>query len=214
MYGYTFNLPIFLSDMGEIDCIFRLNAASVAGFITCAWIARLWFKANQHEQLKQLSRSDCIAICQLRAVQRIELKLFKATTIEVANAKRDMSKTWDGSQVLCTTHSSLWADLAIIMMDRVADLSSSSAELDFSTGHQTLSLSSQVKLWRHPYMFTLLKCCLTVKSIPSTESVFSCVKRNDKFLYHCRLVRELFFPRYLVSIFTVVSFALLISAIL
>ncbi len=26
MYGYTFNLPIFVCDIGEIDCIFGLDA--------------------------------------------------------------------------------------------------------------------------------------------------------------------------------------------
>ncbi len=100
MYGYTFNLPIFVCDMGEIACIFRLDAGSVAGFITCARTGRLWFNANQREEL---SRSDC----HLRAVQKIELKQFKATTIEVAYAKRAMSKRWNGSQVHCMTHSSL-----------------------------------------------------------------------------------------------------------
>ncbi len=34
MYGYTFNLPIFVCDMGDIDCIFWLDAGIVAGFIT------------------------------------------------------------------------------------------------------------------------------------------------------------------------------------
>ncbi len=64
-------------------------------------------------------------------MKRFELKQFKATTNEVAYTKRAMSKRWDGSQVHCTTHSSLWADLGTIMMDGVADLSSSSAEFDF-----------------------------------------------------------------------------------
>ncbi len=54
-----------------------------------------------------------------------------ATTIEVAYAKRAMSKRLDGSQVHCTTHSSLWADLGTIMMDGVAELRSGSAALDF-----------------------------------------------------------------------------------
>ncbi len=65
----------------------------------------------------QLSRSSCNAICYLRAVKRIELKLFKAATIEVAYAERTMSKHWKGSHVHCTTHSSLWADLGMIMME-------------------------------------------------------------------------------------------------
>ncbi len=89
---FTFNLPIFVLDMAEIDCIFGLDAGSVAGFITCARTSRLWFNANQCEEPKQVSRSDCNAICHLRAVQRIELKPFEATTIEVTYAKRAMSK--------------------------------------------------------------------------------------------------------------------------
>ncbi len=102
-YGYTFNLTIFICNMGDIDCIFGLDAGSVAGFITCARTGRLWFNANQLEEPKQLSRSDCNAICH----QIIELKLFNATTIEVAYAKRAMSRR---SKVHCMTHSSLLAD--------------------------------------------------------------------------------------------------------
>ncbi len=64
----------------------------------------------------------------LSAVQRIEHKPFKATTIEVAYAKRDMSKRWNGSQINCMTHSSLWADLGTIMMDGMVDLRSGSVE--------------------------------------------------------------------------------------
>ncbi len=146
MYGYTFNLPIFVCHMRDIDCIFGLDAGSVAGFITCARTGKLWFNANQCEEPKQLSRSDCNAIFHLRTVQRIELKPFKATTIEVAYAKRAMSRRWDGSQVHCTTHSSLWADLGTIMMDGVADLSSGSAELDFinSTSNMVVFKPGQI----------------------------------------------------------------------
>ncbi len=101
----------------------------MAGLITCQRTGTLWFNANQREEPKQLSRSYSNAICHLRAVQRVELKPFK--TIEVAYAKRAMSKQWDGSQVLCMTHSNLWADLGAIMVDGVADLSSGSVGLDF-----------------------------------------------------------------------------------
>ncbi len=45
---------------------------------------------------EQLSMSSCNAIWHLRAVQTIELKQFKAATIEVAYAKRGMSKHWKG----------------------------------------------------------------------------------------------------------------------
>ncbi len=89
------------------DCIFGLDAGKEAGFITCARTGRIWFKTNQHDEPKQLSRSNSNAICHLRAVQRIELKPFKATTIQVAYAKRAMSKRWNGSQVHCITHLSL-----------------------------------------------------------------------------------------------------------
>ncbi len=36
MYGYTFNLLIFICVLGEIDCIFGLVTGKEAGFITCA----------------------------------------------------------------------------------------------------------------------------------------------------------------------------------
>ncbi len=131
MYGYTFNLSISAYDLGEIDCIFGLDAGKEAGFITCARTGRIWFNANEHDEPKQLSRSNCNAICHRRSVQRIELKPFKATTIEVGYGKRAISKTWNGSQVHCTTHSSLCADLRMIMMDGIVDLRSGSVELDF-----------------------------------------------------------------------------------
>ncbi len=35
MYGYTFNLPIYVCDMADLDCIFGLVARTEAGFITC-----------------------------------------------------------------------------------------------------------------------------------------------------------------------------------
>ncbi len=105
-----------------------------------------------------------------------------------------MSKRWDGSKVHCTTHSSLWADLGVIMMDGVADLSSSSAEFDF------INLTSNT---------AIIKPCQIVataiqvdsakhvdrepdhdKSIPLTESVFSYVKRKEEFLYPCIMSDE------------------------
>ncbi len=132
MYVYTFKLPIFICDLEDIDCIFGLDAGKEAGFITCARTGRIWFNANEHGEPEQLSRSSSIAICHLQPVQRIELKPFKATAIEVAYAKRAMSKRWEGSLVHCTTHSSsLWEDLDTIMLDGIVDLRSGSAELDF-----------------------------------------------------------------------------------
>ncbi len=35
IYGYIFKLPIFVCDLGDIDCIFGLDAGKEAGFITC-----------------------------------------------------------------------------------------------------------------------------------------------------------------------------------
>ncbi len=190
MYGYTFNLPIFVCDMGDIDCIFGMDAGSVAGFITCARTGRLWFNTNQCEEPKQLSRSECNAICHIQAVQRIELKPFKATTIEVAYAKRAMSRIWDGSQAHCMTHTCLWADLGTIIMDGAADLSSGSAELDFVN-----STSNTVVIKPGQIVATAIQVDSVEmlsdsepdddKSIPSTESVFSCEKRKDEFLYPC-----------------------------
>ncbi len=52
MYGYTFNLPIFVCDLGEIDCIFGLDAGKEVGFITCVRTDRIWFNANEHDQPK------------------------------------------------------------------------------------------------------------------------------------------------------------------
>ncbi len=166
IYGYTFELPIFVCDLGDIDCIFGLDAGKEAGFITCAWTGRIWFNANEHDEPKQLSMSSCNVVCHLQAFQRIELKLlFKATTIIVVYAKRAMSKRWDGSQVHSMTHSSLCADLGTIMMDDIADLSSGSEEQDFVKSTSNRSLSSQVKSWRRPYKLTLLKCCQTLNQM-------------------------------------------------
>ncbi len=94
-------LLYFFCDLGEINCIFGLDAGKEAGFITYAQRGRIWFNANENNEPKQLSRSNSNAICHLQAVKRFELKLFKATIIEVAYAKRVMSKRWDGSQVNC-----------------------------------------------------------------------------------------------------------------
>ncbi len=109
---------------------------------------------------------------------------------KLAYAKRAMSKKWDGSQVLCTIHSSLWADLGVIMMDGVADLSSGSAGLDFinSTSNPDVIKPGQI-------VATAIQVDSVEvlpdsepdndKSIPSPEPVFSCVKREDEFLYPC-----------------------------
>ncbi len=36
MYGYMLKLPILVCNLGDDDCIFRLGAGKVTGFITCA----------------------------------------------------------------------------------------------------------------------------------------------------------------------------------
>ncbi len=82
--------PVFVCDLGDIDCIFGLDAGKEAGFITPARTGRIWFNANEHGEPEKLSRNSSNAICHLRAVQRIELKPFKATTIEVTYAKNGM----------------------------------------------------------------------------------------------------------------------------
>ncbi len=61
MYWYTFILPFFVCDLGDIDCIFGLDAGKEAGFITCARTGRIWFNANEQDEPKQLSRSSCNA---------------------------------------------------------------------------------------------------------------------------------------------------------
>ncbi len=140
--------------------------------LACAQTGRIWFNTNEHDEPKQLSRSNCNAICYLRAVQWIELKLFKATTIEVAYTKRAMSKRWNGSQVQCTTHSSLWADLGTIMMDGIVDLRSGSAKLDFVNSTSNPDVIKPGKI-----VATAIEVD-SVKMLGSAESVFSCVKRG------------------------------------
>ncbi len=176
--------------MGDIDYIFGLEAGTVAGFITCHRTGRHWFNANQCKEPKQLSRTYSNAICHLRAVQRVELKPFKSCTIKVAYAKRAMSKRWDGSQVLCMTHSSLWADLGAIMMDVVSDLSSGSVGLDFVN-----STSNPVVIKPGQIVATAIEVDSVEalpdsepdddKSIPLPDPNFSCVEREDEILYPC-----------------------------
>ncbi len=62
MYVYMFKLPIFLYDLGDIDCIFGLDAGKLVGFIICALKGRVWFNANENDEPKQLSMSSCNAV--------------------------------------------------------------------------------------------------------------------------------------------------------
>ncbi len=57
MYGYTFKLPIFVYDLGDIDCIFGLDTGKVAGIITFARTDRIWFNANEHE-----NQNSCLGV--------------------------------------------------------------------------------------------------------------------------------------------------------
>ncbi len=113
-----------------------------------------------------------------------------ATTIEVAYAKRAMSKNWKVSQVHCTTHSILWADLGTIMMEGMADLSSGSVELDFvnATSNPVVIKPGQIVVTAiqddHVDMLPDIEPD-DDKSIPSAESVFTCVEKPDNFLYPC-----------------------------
>ncbi len=187
MYGYKLKLSIFVCDLGDIDCIFGLDAGKKAGLIAYARTGRIWINANEHEEPKQLSRSSCNDVCHLREFQMIELKPFKATNIEVAYAKRAMSKIWKGSQVHCTSHSIIWADLGMIMMDGVAHLSSGSAELDFIN-----PTSNPVIIKPDQIVVTAIKVNSVEmvpdiepnndKSIPSAESGETYVEEPDNFL--------------------------------
>ncbi len=190
MYEDTFKLPIFVCDLEDIDCIFGLDAGKEASFITCAQTGRILLNANEHGEPEQLSRSSSNAICHLRAVQRIELEPFKATTIEVAYAKRAMSKRWDGSQVHCMTHSSLWADLGMIMKDGIVHLGSGSAELDFVNSTSNPVVIKPGQIIATAIQVDSVKMLPDIelddnKSIPLAESVFSCVEKKDNFLYPC-----------------------------
>ncbi len=92
-------------------------------------------------------------------------------------------------------HSSLWADLGVIMMDGVADLSSGSTGLVFVnfTSHPVIIKPGQI-------IATAIQVDSVEmlpdseldddKSIPSPDPVFSCVKRKDEFLYPCIILDE------------------------
>ncbi len=199
MYKCMFKLPIVVCDLGDLDHIFGMDAEKIAGFITYSCTGRIWFNANEMGESEQLSRVGAMQSAiseQLIMYKRIELKLFKAATIEVAYAKRAMSKHWEGSWVHCTTHSSLWANLGTIMMDGVADLSSSSAVLDFVNAtpipvvikpNQNIATAVQID-----FMETLPDIEPDDnKSIPAAESVFSCVMERDNFMYPCMISDEM-----------------------
>ncbi len=43
MYGYMFKLPIFICDLGDLDCISGMDAGKTAGFVTSARTGIIWF---------------------------------------------------------------------------------------------------------------------------------------------------------------------------
>ncbi len=101
-----------------------------------------------------------------------------------------MSKNWKGSQVHCTTHSSVWADLSMIMMDGVANLSSGSAELDFVNATSNPVIIKPGQIVAMAVQINSVEMLPDIepdddKSIPSAESVFTCVEKRDNFLYPC-----------------------------
>ncbi len=81
------------------------------------------------------------------------------------------------------------------MMDGIADLSSGSMELDFinSTSYPVIIMPGQIvtAAIQVDFVETLLDSEPdNDKSIPSAESVFSCVERKDNFLYPCIMSDE------------------------
>ncbi len=122
-----------------------------------------------------MSRNYSNAIFHLREVQRVELKPFKTWNIKVAHAKRAMSKKWDGSQVLCMTHSSLWADLVNSTSNPVIIKPSQIVATAIQVDSVEVLPDSEPD---------------NDKSIPSPEPVFSCVKRKDEILYPCIMSDE------------------------
>ncbi len=79
------------------------------------------------------------------------------------------------------SHSSLWADLGMIMMDGIVDLRSGSAELDFinSTSNPVIIKPGQIMVTAIEVdSFEMLRDSEPDddKSIPSAKSVFSCVR--------------------------------------
>ncbi len=146
--------------------------------------------------MNMVNQNNCLGVfAMLSAFKRIELKLFKAT-IKVAYAKRAMSKNWKGSQVHCTTHTSLSSDLGTIMMDGVADLSSGSVELDFINTRSNPVIIKPGQIIAMAIQIESVEMLPDIepdddKSTPSTESVFSCVEKTYNFMYPCIISDEM-----------------------
>ncbi len=88
------------------------------------------------------------------------------------------------------THSSLWADLGTIMMHGVANLHSGSIELDFIKTMPNPVVIKPGQIIATAVQIDSVEMVPDIdaddnKSIPLTESVFTCVERKDNFLYPC-----------------------------
>ncbi len=93
------------------------------------------------------------------------------------------------------THSSLWADFGMIMMDGVAELSSGSAELDFVNATSNPVILKPGQIIATAVQIDSVEMLPDIepdddKSIPSAESVFTCVEKCDHFLYPCIISDE------------------------
>ncbi len=76
------------------------------------------------------------------------------------------------------------------MMDGVADLSSGSAELDFINGTSNPVIIKPDQIIAMAVQIDSIEMLPDIepdhdKSIPSAESVFTCVENRDNFLYPC-----------------------------
>ena len=196
MYGFRFNLPIFICDLGDLDCIFGMDAARTAGFIICARTGKIWFNAEELGKPELLIRNSCNAICHLRAVRRLELKPFEKATIEVAYVKRAMSKCWNGSLVHCTTHPNLWSELGTIVMDGVADLSSGSADLGFDNATSNPVVIKPGQIVATAVQIDSVEALPDIEpyddiNIPSSDPIFSSTRQKNEFVYPCITSDEL-----------------------
>ncbi len=101
-----------------------------------------------------------------------------------------MFKHWKWSQVHCTTHASLWTDLGMNVMDGVADISSSFAELYFIIDILDPVFIKLGQIVATAIQIDSIEMLPDIeqdndKSIPSAESVFACVKKMGNFMYPC-----------------------------
>ncbi len=82
------------------------------------------------------------------------------------------------------------------MMDGVADLSSSSSELHFANARSSPVIIKPGKMVATAIQIDSVETLPDIQldddqSIPSAESVFSCVMEMDDFMYHCIISDEM-----------------------